>query len=407
MQFSKGLLTIWDTDIEPKFDESVMSYLVYQHEICPTTNKEHIQGYFELINKPRIRKRHQYFYDWFIPHVKKEDQSKTLWIKKVDTNNGADEYCKKSETSIEGTMREFGKMREVKKQMTNEELIKSIEECRNIGEVMRLPGVKNCFNWAKLVYQTKTQVLETTIDELRPWQKFIYTKTLQQNDRQITFCIDPVGAKGKTTLCKWIYQKHKGDVFICSGGKYQDILYAYQGESWVIMDLPRATESEHVSYRALEAFTNQLAFSGKYDSAMKIFNKPKIIVFSNSELDWGKLTHDRFDKTTFYLSSTMGGMNQTVDELIEQEQLMDDIQKYFDEEDSEEPGSKRQKNEHSEINKETPVSASTGNDETGQILHASHELSEQNERSTHRIVESDNVSQTERTLQQADWLWRS
>lgn len=83
------------------------------------------------------------------------------------------------------------------------------------------------------------------------------------------------GNNGKTEFTKYLYEVKDQQVFICQGGKYTDIMHAYNNEPYVVFDLPRAVEPEKVSYHAMESFKDGMCFSGKYQSAVKLFEPPK------------------------------------------------------------------------------------------------------------------------------------
>lgn len=78
-------IKIWDN----------IKYLICQKEICPTTNKEHYQGYMELYTRKRITTLHNLF-------------GTTHFEKRRGTQQQAIDYCIKSETSIENSIYEQG-----------------------------------------------------------------------------------------------------------------------------------------------------------------------------------------------------------------------------------------------------------------------------------------------------------
>lgn len=61
----------------------------------------------------------------------------------------------------------------------------------------------------------------------------------------------------------------------------------------VIIDVPRSN-SGFISYQAIEEIKNGCMFNGKYESGMCRFNKPHIIIFSNTVPDDNKLSEDRW-----------------------------------------------------------------------------------------------------------------
>lgn len=333
--FTKALFTCWDWEWVPKF-ESNMSHLIYQHEICPTTGKRHIQGYVEFAIGKRVRR--SFFDKWKGKATKPEFEGTGLYVKRVSTDNGCGEYCHKDETSVPDTRVSHGTPRgNDDKEIEKKDLIKEIEQCKNIREVLRLNGVKKTnFNWAKEIFNTKLNKMTGIIKTLRPWQKYIINKLNQSNDREVLFVVDFKGGNGKTELARWMFNKYEDDVFFCQGGKYCDIIHAYGGQKYVIMDLPRATNPEHVSYHALESFKDGQGFSGKYQSVVKVFNRPKVIVFTNKELLWENLTDDRFKNTRFYLNNDDTSDHKLLSDIMMWDHTLNEIDAELEHDDDDE-----------------------------------------------------------------------
>jgi len=61
----------------------------------------------------------------------------------------------------------------------------------------------------------------------------------------------------------------------------------------IIFDVPR-TNSNHVSYQAIEQIKNGKFFSPKYESGMCRFNKPHIVIFANEPPNTSMLSEDRW-----------------------------------------------------------------------------------------------------------------
>ncbi|NBK25960.1 MAG: hypothetical protein EOM68_28585 [Spirochaetia bacterium] len=112
------------------------------------------------------------------------------------------------------------------------------------------------------------------------------------DDRQILWIFDEVGKHGKTYLSKYLVDA-KG-AFYCSGGKGADILFAYNGESTVVFDYARESK-DYVNYGVMEQIKNGMLFSAKYESGMKRFNIPRLIVMANFLPDRTKWSRDRYN----------------------------------------------------------------------------------------------------------------
>lgn len=130
--------------------------------------------------------------------------------------------------------------------------------------------------------------------DLYGWQKAVLDLIqAEPDDRTVYWFWDPVGCKGKTVLAKHICLNNPGEAIYVSGN-YGDIAFAINEHvRIVIWNLPRGN-NRAISYKALESVKDGILFSGKYESGMKIFNPPHVIVFANEEPDYSKLSEDRW-----------------------------------------------------------------------------------------------------------------
>lgn len=110
------------------------------------------------------------------------------------------------------------------------------------------------------------------------------------NDRQILWVYDLVGNFGKTYLSKHLVHKH--NAFYCNGGKAADITYAYAGEPIVVFDYVRDAK-EFVNYGVIEQLKNGMLFSSKYESGVKSYAVPHVMVFANFAPEADKFSSDR------------------------------------------------------------------------------------------------------------------
>ncbi len=52
---------------------------------------------------------------------------------------------------------------------------------------------------------------------------------------------------------------------------------------------------DHVNYEVIESVKNGIVYNTKYESEMRVYKIPHVIVFSNERPDETKLSHDRWD----------------------------------------------------------------------------------------------------------------
>lgn len=133
-----------------------------------------------------------------------------------------------------------------------------------------------------------------------PWQqRIIDIVDGPVDDRRIYWFWEARGKIGKTFLARWLCIQYRCQI---GDGKQADVFNGIalameedQG-AWprlIIMDIPRSSQ-EFVNYGALEKMKNGFLYSGKYKGAQIIFPSPHVIIFSNEEPIYGKMSMDRW-----------------------------------------------------------------------------------------------------------------
>jgi len=136
---------------------------------------------------------------------------------------------------------------------------------------------------------------------LRPWQLAIERLILSEpDDRKIYWFWESVGKIGKSSFVKYCIVKH--NILFCDGGKKADLVNLVFNQDMdktncVIWDLPRSARG-NISYSTLESVKNGMVCNTKYETGVKIFNSPHIIVFANFPPDSPEqLSEDRWEIT--------------------------------------------------------------------------------------------------------------
>eukprot|EP00112_Aurelia_sp_Birch-Aquarium-sp1_P009692 Seg211.1 transcript_id=Seg211.1/GoldUCD/mRNA.D3Y31 product="hypothetical protein" protein_id=Seg211.1/GoldUCD/D3Y31 len=101
--------------------------------------------------------------------------------------------------------------------------------------------------------------------ELRPWQKWVVSMMEFQGDRRVLFVVDETGGPGKTWLTKWYHVNLEAAVYTTT--KRGDVAYAY---------------------------------NGKYESRLKLYQPPRVVVFMNKRPElYRNLSTDRLEMLWF------------------------------------------------------------------------------------------------------------
>ena len=123
-----------------------------------------------------------------------------------------------------------------------------------------------------------------TITELREWQQDIKDICATDPDeRKIYWFWDKNGGIGKSAFIKYMIVHH--NALLCQGGKHSDIVNLVfncdmERTNIVLFDIPRANKG-NISYSSLECIKNGMVCNTKYETGVKVFNSPHLIVFAN------------------------------------------------------------------------------------------------------------------------------
>ncbi|AXB22596.1 replication associated protein [Alces alces faeces associated smacovirus MP78] len=142
------------------------------------------------------------------------------------------------------------------------------------------------------------EIRQVRFGVLRESQKKILEEVNDQGDREIDVYFDPRGNNGKTWLTIHLYERgralvvpranttaEKLSAYICS---------SYNGEEYVIIDIPRSRKITPEIYEAIEEIKDGLVFDSRYSGRSRNIRGVKLIIFTNKRLDLTKLSNDRW-----------------------------------------------------------------------------------------------------------------
>lgn len=136
------------------------------------------------------------------------------------------------------------------------------------------------------------------IEQLRDWQVYAEKECINEPDgRTCHWVFDEIGNSGKSAFCKYMYVKH--NALVIQGGKLADIMNVIFNSDMekincVIIDIPRNNKNK-VSYSSIECILNGMITNTKYETGVKVFNPPVVMVLSNFPPEKDKLSLDRWN----------------------------------------------------------------------------------------------------------------
>lgn len=122
------------------------------------------------------------------------------------------------------------------------------------------------------------------ISKLYPWQQGVLDiYNTEPDDRLVYWFWEHKGGTGKSAFVKYMVKTH--NVLFCNGGKTKDLINLVFNQDMdatkcIIWDLPRENEG-FVSSSTVEAVKNGMVCNTKFETGVKLFNSPHVIIFSN------------------------------------------------------------------------------------------------------------------------------
>lgn len=141
-------------------------------------------------------------------------------------------------------------------------------------------------------------ILQCRFARLTSIQRDILATVDNQSDRQVDVWLDRVGNHGKSFLSVHLWERGRALVVprtACTPEKLSAfICSAYNGEPYIIIDIPRATKIPPSIYECIEEIKDGLVFDHRYSGRTRNVRGVKVIVFTNTPLDTKKLSADRW-----------------------------------------------------------------------------------------------------------------
>lgn len=134
--------------------------------------------------------------------------------------------------------------------------------------------------------------------KLRSNQQRILELLDRQSDRQVLVWFDSTGNIGKSFLTRWLVERGRAFYvpptvdnskqiiqWVCSG---------YQGQPYVVIDIPRSAKWNQSLYTAIEAIKDGVIYDTRYSAKLRDIWGVKILVLTNSMPKLDALSEDRW-----------------------------------------------------------------------------------------------------------------
>ncbi|AIF71501.1 replication-associated protein [McMurdo Ice Shelf pond-associated circular DNA virus-1] len=264
-------------------DQPTTQYLIYGDEVG-ASGTPHLQGHVSFVQRYRFNQ----VKNWVSPRAH---------LELVRLLRRHIEYCKKDGAYLEfgtppdSTLAKDGKRNELAefRATVAEGVFHSPELREKHPNVMaRYPHFAN-----SIIRDLFPQSAPPDLP-LRAWQQRVVELIDAPPDpRKVYFIVDRQGNAGKTSLAKLLHRTHEA-VQIIRSGKVADMAYLYKITTKIlILDVPRS-KSELLQYSFIEMVKDGLLMSTKYESVMKTFDPPHILVMMNADPDHTALSTDRY-----------------------------------------------------------------------------------------------------------------
>lgn len=300
----------------PPVHHATISYLIYQREVCPTTGRDHWQGYAEARTKNgKTVQAWQRALGVPGAHVEKRRAMRkqarryctTLYGEPMAARTDPDftEPEGLKELSYPPVAYEGGVMKEEDVMGKRTDLEKAravILTKRRWDDVIRDEEISSVVarngRWCREVFNTKPKNLEY-FSETRlahgtgwyPWQKALIEEVAADPpDRKVIWYVGE-GNDGKSSITEYFVAR--GAALL--GGKGADVLHVYDNEEVAIFDIPKE-DAGACPYGAIEKVKDGSFMSGKYEGKRVLRDYGcHVIVMANFFPDMLKLVADRWD----------------------------------------------------------------------------------------------------------------
>lgn len=133
---------------------------------------------------------------------------------------------------------------------------------------------------------------------LYPWQTSVLQMVTNVDDRSIVLILDTYGNSGKSILCEHL--EYMGLAYeippMRCMQEIAQVVMSVKAKKAYLVDLPRGMKKDRMAefYSGLEYLKNGCAFDQRYKFRKKRFDRPQVLVFTNTLPDFSLMITDRW-----------------------------------------------------------------------------------------------------------------
>lgn len=298
--------TFWGEAAPEPVDPTKVRYYCWAIETCPTTERVHVQLYFELYKKSTLTGCLGLFdstgASMHLDVANGSYEENKQYIKGPYTKDGKTKPANDSfrEIGYPATQGKRTDLEDVKQALDSGSTYEDVCD-EHFSVVARCPRFIKEYSQGLVRKKAKIAAEEAYANvELREWQNEYLEICLGAVDnRAVHWIYDYEGNKGKSFFISFMCAKHQA--LSLTPARVTDMAYAYDMQKIVLFDLSRTSapseDKAHTLdslYSFIEMLKNGRIFSPKYESVTKTFEPPHVLVFANFPPDQSKLSADRW-----------------------------------------------------------------------------------------------------------------
>lgn len=260
-------------------------YVIWGKELAPSTGTPHLQGFIVFENKKSLAQLRSLLPGCHLTLVKVDNGCAKYSTKDGDYEEYGDRPLTHKEKSSKGTAGIVCKWK----------VARTLAKQGRIDEIDDELAIKYDATFRRIAaYSTVVEPMDFVpggSPKYRWQEKLMAYLENDPHPRHILWLYDTEGNVGKSEMATYLARNH--GAFVTGNAKSADIAHAFKLNKIVVFDLSRNTDLEKVNYGVIEDLKNGRIFSPKYESTVRFFPKPHVIVFANGECPPSRFSADR------------------------------------------------------------------------------------------------------------------